>query len=195
MNFLGHAFLSSEDPEILTGNMIGDFVKGKVALEQYPEKIKKGILLHRKIDAFADEHPASQRAKVWFRSTYRLYSGAIIDILYDHFLANDPAYFVSEEDLLAFTQRTYHSLEEHQQYFPETFAGFFPHMKENNWLLNYRNIKGMTKSLAGLHRRAKYMPPQEEAYKTFIAHYHQIAQCYYEFIGDVVKFVKVELKQ
>ncbi|MEZ5015503.1 MAG: ACP phosphodiesterase [Flavipsychrobacter sp.] len=195
MNFLGHAFLSFGDAEILTGNMIGDFVKGKIALTKYPEKIQQGILLHRAIDEFADKHPASLRAKVWFRSTYGLYSGAIVDILYDHFLANDPKHFLSDEDLMTFSKETYQNLFSLSAHFPKVFANMFPHMQENNWLYNYRNLKGMDKALRGLKHRAQYMPNQQEAYNIFIAHYYQIAQCYYEFMDDAINFVKIQLNQ
>lgn len=193
MNFLGHAFLSFGDAEILTGNMMGDFVKGKAALEQYPEKIKKGILLHRKIDEFADHHPASARAKVWFRETYGLYSGPIIDILYDHFLANDPKHFVSEEALQEFAQNVYQQLGEHQPYFTDMFTRVYTYMTTDNWLYNYRQVKGMEKAFKGLSRRATHMPPPDMAYRIFITHYHQLTQCYYEFMDDVINFVKVEL--
>lgn len=195
MNYLGHAFLSFGDKDILTGNMIGDHVKGKLALEQFPERIRKGILLHRKIDAFTDVHPATQRAKVWFRQDYGLYSGAIMDTLYDHFLANDAKNFSSDNVLHEFTQNVYQQLEENAVYFPEHFTNYFPHMREHNWLYNYRSLPGMKKSLMGINRRAKHMPPIEKAYETFIINYYQLAQCYYEIIDDLVRFVKVELTQ
>jgi len=195
MNYLGHAYLSFGDGDILTGNMIGDHVKGKLALEAYPEGIANGIRLHRKLDEFADNHPATHRAKLWFRQEYGLYSGAIIDSLYDHYLANDPKIFGSEQQLLAFSQTTYQQLENNAQYFPETFANYFPYMKEHNWLYNYRTMQGMQRSLTGLARRAKHIPPIDKAYETFVGHYYQLAQCYYEFIDDVITFAKVQLKQ
>jgi acyl carrier protein phosphodiesterase len=194
MNYLGHAFLSFGDADILTGNMIGDHVKGKLALDNYPEGIRKGIMLHRKIDQFTDEHPATQRAKVLFREKYRLYAGAVMDTLFDHFLANDPKQFGSEKKLLDFSLETYSRLEQNSQYFPDRFAQYFPYMKEHNWLYNYRHMQGMKQSLGGLERRAKYMPPSDEAYKTFVGYYYHLNQCYYELIDDVITFVKIELK-
>ena len=193
MNYLGHAFLSFGDSGILTGNMIGDHIKGLLALEKFPAAIKKGILLHRKIDEMADMHPATARAKLFFRADYGLYAGAIIDTLYDHFLANDPKCFATHEALLAFTQTVYAQIEEQEQYFPPKFAAYFPYMKEHNWLYNYRSLKGMEKSLGGLARRALHMPPIEKAYELFVGHYHVLNQCYYEFIDDVIKFAKTEL--
>lgn len=195
MNYLGHALLSFGNAGILTGNMIGDHVKGKLILESFPQEIKKGILLHRKIDSFTDVHPATQRAKIWFRERYGLYSGAIMDTLYDHFLANDAKYFASSGELLSFTQRTYALLEQNQQYFPEKFATYFSHMQQHNWLYGYRNLQGVQRSLQGLFRRAAHMPEPDIAYQTFVTYYYQLAQCYYELMDDLVKFVKLELSE
>lgn len=194
MNYLGHAFLSFGDADILMGNMIGDHIKGKLALNDYPEGIQKGIMLHRKIDQFTDEHPATERAKVLFREKYRLYAGAIMDTIFDHYLANDPKHFSSEQKLLDFSLDTYAKLEHNRQYWPEKFATYFPYMKDHNWLYNYRHMQGAQRSLQGLERRAKYMPPSDEAYKTFVGYYYHLNQCYYELIDDVITFVKIELK-
>lgn len=103
MNFLAHAFLSFNDPDILTGNMISDFVKGKRKFD-YPVAIQNGIYLHRQIDNFTDFHPATARAKEFFRPHYRLYSGAFIDIVYDHFLATDHKQFNQNNPLENFTK-------------------------------------------------------------------------------------------
>jgi len=190
MNYLAHAFLSFGDKDILTGNMIADHVKGKAALEQYPTGIRHGIALHRRIDEYTDKHPATLRAKLLFREDFGLYAGPIMDTIYDHYLANDPKYFANEAALLAFTQVTYALLEENAQYFPEKFAGYFPHMKEHNWLYHYRHMKGTERSLIGLSRRALYMPPIAKAYELFVAHFYTLNQCYYELIDDMTAFVK-----
>ena len=195
MNYLGHAFLSYGDADILTGNMIGDHVKGRLALEKFPEGIRKGIELHRKIDSFADTHPATQRAKVWFREKYGLYSGPVMDTLYDHFLANDPKLFPSETALLKFTEDTYTKIEVNAEWLPEKFVNYFAHMRQHNWLYNYRTLQGVKRSLMGLERRALHMPPSDMAYETFVTYYYQLAQCYYEFADDVISFVKVELSK
>ncbi|MEO6831546.1 MAG: ACP phosphodiesterase [Chitinophagaceae bacterium] len=193
MNYLAHAYLSYGDTQLLTGNMIADHVKGQKPLLLLPEGIANGIHLHRKIDAFSDIHPAVNRAKIWFREPYRLYAGAILDTLWDHFLANDAAAFPSDEDLKSFSQRTYASLEDNSNWLPPTFANYLPHMKEHDWLFNYKNIRGIQRSLQGLERRANYIPPIKEAYDIFIGRYYQLAQCYYELIDDLQAYVKNEI--
>ena len=193
MNYLGHAFLSMNNEHTLTGNMIGDYVKGLQPLQEYPEAVRNGIMLHRKIDTFTDSHPAATRAKLYFRETYHLYAGAIIDIIFDHFLANDPKHFASERALFDFSQSTYSALERNESFFPEKFAAFFPYMRSQNWLYNYRTLQGTEKSLLGLYRRAQRMPKVDAAYKTLVGYYYQLNQCYFEFIDDILAYVKVEL--
>lgn len=193
MNYLGHAVLSFGDPEVLVGNLFGDHVKGRLALDGYPAGIRKGIVLHRHIDEMVDKHPAIARAKLIFRDDYRLYSGAIIDTVMDHFLANDPAFFATQEDLAEFTRTVYEKAGSLAAFFPPGFAAYYPYMKQQDWLFNYRKLKGIEKSLHGLWRRAKYMPPTDKAFASFVVAYHQLSGCYYDFIGDIVKFARSEM--
>lgn len=193
MNYLGHAYLSFGNGDILTGNMIGDHVKGMLAVNAYPPGIQKGIMLHRKIDEFSDNHPATARAKVFFRADYGLYAGAIMDTLYDHFLANDPKIFSSDEVLKSFAQQSYAQLQANAAHLPPKFAAYFPHMQQHDWLFGYRSIRGMERSLQGLSRRAAHMPQPAKAYETFITSFYQLNQCYFELIDDLIAFVRAEL--
>jgi acyl carrier protein phosphodiesterase len=193
MNYLGHALLSFGNADILAGNMIGDYVKGKQILDTFPEGIRQGIILHRKIDAFADVHPSTLKAKNLFRPDYRLYSGAFVDSLYDHYLANDPRYFAREKDLADFAQQVYQSLEENRQWLPESFLRMLPYMVNHNWLYNYRTLKGMERSFEGLVRRAKYLESSAKAYEILVAHYYELNQHYFDFIDDINLYVKNEL--
>jgi acyl carrier protein phosphodiesterase len=193
MNYLGHALLSFGDPQLLTGNMIGDYVKGRKILEAYPDRIRQGILLHRSIDSFADAHPSSLRAKNLFRPYYRLYAGAFIDTLYDHFLANDPRYFPSEKDLFDYAATVYAQLQEQEAFLPDQFKVMLPHMVSSNWLYNYRTLKGMAQSFNGLVRRATYLDSSEKAYEIFVAHYYELNQYYFDFMDDMMEFVKNQL--
>ena len=110
MNYLAHAYLSFGHPQILLGNMISDFVKGKKQFD-YAPLVQKGIKLHRAIDSFTDTHPATKEMKKIFTPVYRLYAGAFGDIVYDYFLANDKKEFETDESLQQFSQNTYTLLE------------------------------------------------------------------------------------
>ncbi|HKO82868.1 MAG TPA: ACP phosphodiesterase [Chitinophagaceae bacterium] len=187
MNYLAHAYLSFNDPEIVVGNMISDFVKGKKKFD-YPIRIQAGIMLHRLIDNFTDDHPATREAKEFFRPHYRLYSGAFIDVVYDHFLATDTDEF-TESSLLDFSQQVYHILEENKQWLPERFAGMLPYMKSQNWLFNYRTLLGTQRSFEGLVRRSTYLEESETAARLFEKHYQPLEQCYRHFWTEARPFI------
>ena len=192
MNYLAHACLSFNDPEILVGNMISDFVKGKKKFE-YPPGIQAGINLHRIIDTFTDGHPATREAKEYFRSHYRLYSGAFIDVVYDHFLATDLTEF-SDPSLLGFSEQVYAVLEENKHWLPERFAGMFPYMRSQNWLYNYRTLWGTERSFGGLVRRSAYLEESETASKLFNDHYQPLQACYRQFWQEVKPFAQKQFE-
>lgn len=193
MNLLGHAFLSFKDTEILCGNMMGDFVKGRKQLETFPAKIKAGLLLHRKIDDFTDHHPAVIKAKNIFRPDYRLYSGPIIDVIFDHYLANDPKYFQSEKTLFDFTQEIYRQLKEHKAYQPETFQRLYYYLEQEQVLYQYRTLKGLKTGLNRLSKRMLYSANDESAIKNAMRYYYELNQYYFDFMDDILIYAKKEL--
>lgn len=188
MNYLAHAYFSFDHEEILVGNLISDFVKGKTKFT-YPEGIQKGITLHRAIDTFTDSHEATKLAKDIFRPSYRLYSGAFIDVVYDHFLATDPNEF-SENSLEDFSENVYQVLDTQINYLPERFARMFPYMKLQNWLFNYRTKWGTEASFGGLVRRASYIVESETATALFEEHYKTLHECYKVFFPDAKLFAR-----
>jgi len=197
MNYLAHAYLSFEIPEITVGNLISDFVKGRQT-ENYPAKIQQGILLHRAIDSFTDTHSATKKAKTCFKEEYGLYAGPLADIVYDHFLARDPLVFPPGESgspLKAFAQRTYEQVSAFEALLPERFARMFTYMRREDWLSNYRYKELIFHSFEGLARRAKYMPPAEAAKRLFEAHYEELESCYAVFFPEVKDFALRTLGQ
>ena len=88
MNFLAHIYLSGNNDLLKIGNFMADSIRGN-SYENYPEEIKKGILLHRSIDSFTDMHPVYRKSKHRLHEKYGHYSGVIMDIFYDHFLAKN----------------------------------------------------------------------------------------------------------
>jgi acyl carrier protein phosphodiesterase len=188
MNYLAHAYLSFRQPELLVGNMISDHVKGKKKFD-YSPGIQQGIELHRIIDSFTDDHAATKEAKEIFRPHYRLYAGAFVDVVYDHYLATDPLIF-SKDSLEEFAADTYTMLEPYSAVFPERFARMFPYMKTQNWLFNYSNKWGIENSLHGVVRRATYLTESATAFALFEEHDVTLRKCYQAFFPEMVAVVK-----
>ena len=57
--------------------------------KNFPKEIQTGILLHRHIDTYTDSHPIVRLSTKRLHEKYGHYSGVIVDILYDHFLAKN----------------------------------------------------------------------------------------------------------
>ena len=183
MNYLAHAYLSFCDPGILTGNMISDYVKGNKKLE-YPPRIQQGIQLHRLIDQYTDDHIDNRELKLIFKPYYGLYSGAIMDVLFDHFLATDPIIF-TPESLMEFSMEAYEMLIPFESIFPEKFKRMFPYMQEQNWLYHYQFREGVRHSLGGLARRALYIHETHTAYRLFEENYETLKAGYNNFFPDL----------
>ncbi len=194
MNYLAHAYLSFEQPAWTTGNLISDYVKGNRRFD-YPVAIQQGITLHRAIDEFTDTHEGITDAKEIFRPHYRLYSGAFVDVVYDHFLANDPEHFETEQALADFTAKTYASLLNHYYLLPPVFHEMFDRMRQQNWLFNYRFKWGMERSFSGLVWRSKYMQESETAFQLFESNYDELEASYKAFFPDLLNFAKAYIVQ
>ena len=193
MNYLAHAYLSFNQPEILVGNMISDFVKGKKKFE-YDEKILNGINLHREIDNFTDTHASVKKAMQPFKPFVGLYSGAFIDVVFDHFLALDKNE-LGENEWLIFSEKTYQILFVFESILPEKFACILPYMSSQNWLYNYRYKQGIENSFEGLKRRAKYLQSSKEAFLVFENEYKFLKKCYTDFFPELKEFVILKLSE
>jgi acyl carrier protein phosphodiesterase len=193
MNYLAHAYLSFMHEEMMVGNMISDFVKGRAKFD-YPPGIQKGITLHRSIDRFTDEHAATREGKQFFKAAVGLYAGAFMDVTYDHFLAIDKASW-QEQSLSVFAESVYGILTRNYDLLPGRLQHMLPYMKAQNWFFGYQFKEGIEKSFEGVTRRAVYLNNTVAAFEAFITHYDALQQLSHVFISDVKKFARGEFEQ
>jgi acyl carrier protein phosphodiesterase len=193
MNYLAHAYLSFEEPDILIGNMISDFIKGKKQFD-YLLPIQKGIQLHRAIDEFTDFHPVTKEAKQLLKPASGAYAGAFIDIAYDHFLALDSK-VLTKADWELFSANVYRQLSFRETELPEKFRRILPYMISQNWLVNYRELTGIENSFRGLCHRAIYLTDSKPIFELFITQYDKLQNLYFQFFPDVKKFARQRLSE
>ncbi|MFZ6014026.1 MAG: ACP phosphodiesterase [Bacteroidota bacterium] len=162
MNFLAHLYLSGDNTKIMVGNFIGDFVKGRQALEKFEPEIVVGIELHRAIDEFTDTHPIVAESKQRLRPKYRHYSGVIVDVFYDHFLANQWSLYHAQR-LPDFAAHAYRTLESFDAILPQEVKHLMPYMVKGNWLVNYAKVEGINRALTGMSQRTPYESKMDQA--------------------------------
>ncbi|MBL7885674.1 MAG: DUF479 domain-containing protein [Flavobacterium sp.] len=153
MNFLAHIYLSGDNDLLKIGNFMADSVRGNSYLD-YPDELRKGILLHRYIDTFTDAHPIYRKSKHRLHNKYGHYSGVIMDIVYDHFLAKNWSVY-SDEKLEDYAEKFYNLLRVNYSILTEKTKGMIPYMIARNWLVSYASIAGLEMILFQMDHRTK----------------------------------------
>ncbi len=182
MNFLGHFYLSRHDPDLIVGNYIADYVKGKKYLD-YPDGIRDGIIMHRNIDYFTDRHPMVRQGRRRLFSKYRHYSGVIIDMYYDHFLASLWESY-ADEPLSEFSQSIYHTIEKSWDVLPGRSQYLFSYMRQYDWLVRYASMQGLRRSLDGMSKRINNNSQLDQAIHDLREQYDLFKEEFESFIED-----------
>ncbi len=162
MNFLAHIYLSGDDPQLTIGNFIGDFVKGGSLVGRYAPQVIKGVELHRAIDKYTDSHDVVRQSKDRLRPKYRHYSGVIVDMFYDHYLAKNWNQF-HDKSLSDFAEQFYTLLKENEKTLPLKVQHMMPYMIKGNWLVNYGKKEGLHRALSGMSRRTSFDSKMDES--------------------------------
>jgi len=187
MNYLAHAFLSEQNPLSIIGNVMGDFVKGRPS-ESYDGEILKWIIIHRRIDFFTDSHSIFRLSKRLISITRRRYSGIIIDIAFDHFLAKNWLRF-STEDLHGFIDRVYHTLRQHESVLPERLKNILPRLVGEDWLGSYRTLDGIDLTLNRISRRFKRDNMLHNSVEEIKSNYENLEYNFMWFFPKLISYV------
>ncbi|HIN38704.1 MAG TPA: DUF479 domain-containing protein [Flavobacteriales bacterium] len=184
MNFLAHLLLSGANDEIRIGNFIADSVKGS-DLSKFSATVQTGILLHRKIDHYTDNHPVVMKSKVRLRPQFHKYSPVIVDVFYDHFLAKNWNNYASQP-LEEFIACAYKLLSDNFELIPGRTQMMLPYMIKDNWLLHYREIEGIRRALTGMARRSKFESKMEYATISLEKNYKQFQEEFETFFPELI---------
>ena len=186
MNFLAHIYLSGSSDLIKIGNFIADGVRGNQYLT-FDSQIQKGIVLHRAIDTFTDAHPLFRKCTQRLHSHYHHYSGVIVDVFFDHFLAKNWNLY-SEESLEDFVQNFYISLTTYEMHLTEKAKMMQPYMIEQNWLLSYQSCDGIEKILTQMDRRTKNVSMMRNSVAELKLFYSEFEQDFTHFFAELKEF-------
>ncbi len=188
MNVLAHIYLSGDSDEIIIGNYIGDYVKGRDYLK-YPEQIRKGIIIHRNIDAFTDKHPVVHRSKLLFTKKYHKYAGVVIDIMYDHFLTREWDFY-SRRPLESIIYQFYRAMVNNHHILPDKVKERIPFFIINNWLESYKTTNGLRSVFKALSKRTSLPNESRYAIKTLKKNYYSLDDDFMEFFPQLIEYVE-----
>ncbi|GAB1453543.1 acyl carrier protein phosphodiesterase [Draconibacterium sp.] len=186
MNYLAHLFLSGPDEQTMVGNFIGDYVKGNT-WNKFPENIKKGILMHRRIDSFTDAHPKFREAKALFRSEFGLYSGIVVDLLYDHYLAKNWNEY-SDLTLRTFAKRSHAVLLQNFRHLPLRVQSFLPFLIQHRRLESYASVNGIVQTLKIMSNYSSLPAKSDFVMQTVQSSNNFFEGNFREFMGDLMEY-------
>lgn len=188
MNHLAHLFLAKRAPEAVVGAFLGDFVKGKINADDFPQLIRDEIIVHRRVDAFTDANEILLNSKNRFVKTRRRFAGIVLDVAFDHFLAKNWTDYATEE-LSDFACFAYRALSAHAHHFPVDFQVFLPRMIADDFLAAYRGFNRVEFALGKLSLRVRGGENMREAFAELTVNYDAFENDFRDFFPRLQNFV------
>lgn len=152
MNFLGHLYLAGDNDSLRLGAMLGDFVRGRAALDAFDAGLRRGIRLHRHIDQYIDSMPRTASLRASLVPPFRRYGGIIIDLGYDHELARNWAAY-SSVPLATFDREVRSLLARRADIVPKPLWRFMEYADRRGLFAAYRDPREILYSLQGIGTR------------------------------------------
>ena len=187
MNFLVHFLLAGDDQELRLGNLLGDYVKGRVERFEHSgitNRLRTGIQMHRTIDAFSDRHPAVHRSKRILSGEYGRLSGVIVDVFYDHVLARRWTEH-HPRPLRDYTQDVYRTLTSNLHRLPAPVHPLITSMSRGDWLRGYASQRGIERALQGMALRRPVAAAIGTAGRLLADHFDRFSADFDEFLPEL----------
>lgn len=177
----------------MLGNFFADAVRGN-SYKHYAPEIQKGIILHRNIDTYTDQHAVVRISKRRLHERYRHYDGVIIDMFYDHYLAKNWSKY-SMIPLDIFSTSFYELLHTNFEILPDKTKHMLPYIEQYNWLYNYQFFEGMEQVLGGMNRRTKGVSQMDLAINDLKEHYNVFKNDFETFFDDLIQFTNQRITE
>ena len=166
MNFLAHCALAQDASDcwtgghamrggLLAGAILADFGKGRIDT-RLPLELQAGIRLHRRIDAFTNQHELIRSTCAAFPADLRRYAPIFIDILGDYYLSQMWDIYYTEPRT-QFSQSCYHACATYADHLDPARAAqlqkFLQYMRSTDLLANYHDWEHVERGLHSVLRR------------------------------------------
>lgn len=190
MNFLAHLALSGNDPEIMVGNLMGDFIKGRLE-GRFTDGVRQGLELHRRIDRFAEGNPHFIGSRQRLDGRFGLFRGALVDLFYDHFLARNWHRYHGQP-MLVFIDECYGTVARLRHVLPERLEQRLPELF-GDWLPSYRDMAGIEVVLKRMSVRFGRPNPLADGAGELQRHYRELEEDFFLFYPELQAFVANEI--
>ena len=186
MNFLAHLALAGPEDASRIGNILGDFEKGtpESIQQRLPAEVVAGIVMHRRIDRFTDDHPVFRETRTLLAPERARFAGIIIDIFFDHFLNEHWGSF-HPGTVSDFIEEMYHLFERRPEWLGTQFGPLVPLLRRENWLAAYGNFEGLEITLCRVASRSPKLDPIRSGVADLRKHYREFEDQFLAFYPEV----------
>lgn len=193
MNYLAHLFLSGEDEGIIVGNFLGDLMSKKDIIK-LPDEIRDGVYIHRRIDAYTDDHPEVRKGVRRLHARHSKYAPVLTDIYYDYFLAKNWETY-SEESIRDFSLRTYAVLQDNVSFMPSGVQKYMKNLVAANWLSNYSHLEGIAFTFGKLKNKVTRPELLDGVMDSLMEQEADFDREFNRFFPDLITYVNSEIDQ
>lgn len=190
MNYLAHLHIAEHCNSSYSGNILGDFVKGDPNMK-YPEHIAEGIRLHRFVDRYIDEHELIQEAVEFFPKRQKRFSKIALDMFWDHCLAQN-WHLYKTQSLENFAKEAYLILQKEQSgiMLNNDYLNVTKNMRDNNWLVAYRNFAIIEKALNKISQRSEKFAILKSCFPSLEQNYLKLNAIFFKLYPDILQTCK-----
>lgn len=193
MNFLAHLFLTRQHNMLTVGNYLGDFLTNR-QVSALPDEVRMGVVLHRKIDEYTDQHPEVKKAVNLLKNAHGRYAAVVLDVVFDHLLAGNWELFSDAQSLREFADQTYAVLLDATPLMPPAIAERTRKMVEADWLVQYATVDGINHTFSKMMERSSQPNCIANGAISMELLKDKINERFLLFFPDIIKFVQEEMK-
>lgn len=184
MNHFAHLFLARPTVESRVGNLLGDFAKG-VKPDALEPEIREGLINHRSVDAFTDQHPEVLACKALFSDQRRRFAGVALDILFDHYLLRHWERF-GEIERSIYINWLYKDLEAGRELMPAPMATVTDRMVSYDWFHAYTDFDTVGKAMDRVAERIRFRNSFEGMIEEVRAHDDELEERFLRFFPELM---------
>lgn len=196
MNLLAHLHLSfGQEPDTLTANVLADYLTRYEPVERMPVKLRDrfmpGIILHRKIDSFTDQHEVVARARGLISGERRRLAGIIVDIVFDFYLSKNWGRFSGEPQELT-VSRGYATMSMVAATgLGEATQNLVSRMRRTDWLNAYGTLEGQATTFRRVSRRSPSLEKLRGSEDEILMSGPGLERCFLEFYPQLMRHVGI----
>ncbi|WP_372740178.1 ACP phosphodiesterase [Neptunomonas sp.] len=188
MNYLAHLFLAQATVESRVGNLLGDFAKG-VVVAQLPKPVKNGLLNHRAVDRFTDNHTVVKQLKCLVGADRKRFAGIMLDMVFDHYLIKHWHHF-SHRSFAASCDIYYQALDDGQVLMPPAMQHVTQRVIKQQWFTSYQTLEGIGFALDRIADRIRFDHAFYGSVEELITHQNEIESGFLAFFPELLQHVE-----